>query len=248
MKRFALAVLLIAFLEGAAHAGPCVINNPFNSLTNVRADPLSAAVLKRLKNGDPVQFIGTRKDQRGRDWGGVTLSKAGATGWVLREYLDCGPREPAQMANHPKPPPETSGPGPETTATATRLVELKCDLHGECSGLRRGINSDDHSCPSALGVTDGVYKLILSYSDDLITLIHPDEMQTTLHMACDAEKCQASSDGAQKTSKWVHALVLTKAKTIIDYTYQVTTELGDGISFMVTHVYHGSCSRELRGR
>lgn len=248
VKRLAPAVLLIAVLQGAARAEPCVINNPFNSLTNVRAGPRSASILKRLKNGDPVQFIASRKDQLGGDWGYVTFSKAGATGWVLRQNLDCAPRESAQMANRPKSLSESSAPGPETTATATRLVKLKCDLHGECSGLRRGIYSDDHSCPSALGVSDGAYKIILDYGDDVITLIHPDQMQTTLDMACEAEDCQGVSRGQHKTTKWTHDLLLTEAKTIIDYTYEVTSDFGDGISFMVTHVYHGSCVREPTGR
>jgi hypothetical protein len=239
---------LIAVLHGAAHAERCVINNPFNSLTNIRAGPRGAAILKRLKNGDPVQFIATRKDQLGGDWANITFSKAGAAGWVLRQYLDCAPRKPAEMANRPNPPPEWSGPGPETTATVAGLVELKCDLHGECSGSRRGIYSDDHSCPQALDVSDGIYKLIFNYKDGIITLIHPDKMETTLKMACDAEKCQGSSRGLHKATKWAYALVLTKAKTAIDYTYEVTSEFGDGISFMFTHVYHGSCTRDSPAR
>jgi hypothetical protein len=247
VKCFALAVLSIAVPQGTAHAEPCVINNPFNSLTNVRAGPRIDPIMTRLKNGDPVEFIATRKDRLGSDWASVKFSKAGATGWVLRQYLDCAPRESGPMATRPKEPPVASEPSPEITATTTRLVDLKCDLHGECSGLRLGMHSDDHSCPGALGVSDGVYRIVLNYSEGVITIIRPDQMEIDLHMVCKLDQCQGASRDLHKTTKWAHDLILTKANTIIDYTYEITSEFGDGISFVLTHVYHGSCTREPPG-
>jgi hypothetical protein len=240
-------ILLIGYLAAAAHAESCVIKNPYNEMTNVRDSPRGAAILKRLKNGNTVQFITTGKDQLGSDWGKITMSENGARGWVLREYLDCAARDAATVATRPMSPPPALAPGSEATATAANQVDLKCELHGECSGLRLGIQSDDHSCPNGLNVSDGDYRVALNYRDAIITISHPDMTQTTLHMACSRDKCEGVSHGILKTTKWTHAFIVTNANNTIYYTYNVISEFGEGVSFMVMHIYRGSCTREPSG-
>lgn len=245
VKCFAPAILLIAFLPAELRAESCLIKNPFKNQTNVRDSPRGVAILKRLKNGDAVQFIAGGKDRLGADWGNVT--GAGLKGWVLRQYLDCASRQFAPGAALPEQPPPGLKHNPETPATAARPLDLSCDLHGECLGSRLGIHSDDHSCPVGLGVLNGAYKIVLNYTDNLMTVVGPDQTPIALRMACNVGKCQATGGGLYKTTKWTLNLLLTNNNSNIEYKYEVTSDFSGGISFSLTHLYHGNCTREPPG-
>lgn len=133
--------------------------------------------------------------------------------------------------------------GPDAAATIPKTGELTCELVGKCSGLRLGIRSDDHSCPNGLGVSDGTYRIAFNASDRTITLFRPDLEETMLAVSCKGGKCEAEDQGADKDTRWTHSLVLTNSNRQVDYTYRLVSDFGDGMSFAITHVYHGTCKR-----
>lgn len=149
-------------------------------------------------------------------------------------------RLPASLAVAPEPPPLP--PRADATASIPKNPELKCELRGQCSSLRQGIDSDDHSCPNGLGVADGTYRLALNAGDKTVIMSRPDLEETTLKLICAGGKCEATRQGADNGTKWTHTLALSDNNRRADYTYKIVSDFGDGMSFAITHVYHGSCA------
>lgn len=268
MKSFATTVVAAVILCATAQVQPCQaqsckLKNHSGGRTNVRNSALGverARVIGSLRNGEALQFIGQSHDRHGNLWANVTLA-AGTPGWVLGRDLNCvkpekaaltrqpaspvtGPALPARTLEPAAPPPVAPplAPRAETTASIPRNPELKCELRGQCSGLRQGIDSDDSSCPGGLGVADGTHKLALDASDKTLVMSRPDLEETVLKLSCGGGKCEATGEGADNSTKWSHALALSDNNRRVDYTYRIISDFGDGMSFAITHVYHGSCA------
>ncbi len=148
----------------------------------------------------------------------------------------------------PPTPPTLASPSPKpmqalgAPAAISAAVELKCLLIGQCSGVRLGINSNDHSCPKGLGVLNGNYRIALNADARTVILSHPDLERTILTLSCADGKCVATGAGMDKNTQWTHSLVLTNSNTHADYTYTIVSDFGDGMRFTVMHDYHGGCT------
>jgi WD40 repeat protein len=259
VKNCAPAIAASVSLTALSHAQSCTLKNHNSPVTNLRASALGpggAPIVAKLRNGDTLQFMASERDQRGQIWAKVTLARTGAAGWLLSKNLDCAPTagaasSPAPTTPPPAPeaaPPTLASPTPKpmqapgATAAISKAVELKCLMIGQCSGVRLGINSNDHSCPRGLDVLNGNYRITLNANDKTVILSDPDLEQTILTMSCADGKCEATGAGIDKNTRWTHSLVLTNSNTHADYTYTIVSDFGDGMRFAVTHDYHGSCT------
>ncbi len=262
MKNCAPAIAASVLLTALSHAQSCTLKNYNSPVTNLRAwalDPGGSAIVAKLRNGDTLEFMASERDRRGQIWAKVKLARTGAVGGLLSKNLDCAPTAGAASSPPPKTPPlvlEAAPPtppplalpspkpmqAPGATAAISTAVELKCLLIGQCSGVRLGIDSNDHSCPKGLGVLNGNYRIALNADAKTVILSHPDLEQTILTMSCAEGKCVATGAGMDKNTQWTHSLVLTNSNTHADYTYTIVSDFGDGMRFTVTHDYHGSCT------
>jgi hypothetical protein len=262
VKNCAPAIAASVLLTALSHAQSCTLKNDNSPVTNLRAwalGPGGAPIVAKLRNGDTLEFMASKRAQQGQIWAEVKLVRTGAVGWVLSKNLDCAPTAGAASSPPPKTPPlvlEAAPPtlptlaspspkpmqAPGATAAISTAVKLKCLLIGQCSGVRLGINSNDHSCPKGLGVLNGNYRIALNADAKTIILFHPDLEQTNLTVSCADGKCVATGAGMDKNTQWTHSLVLTNSNTHADYTYTIVSDFGDGMRFTVTHDYHGSCT------
>lgn len=80
--------LVAAFPLAAQGAERCVVADPSGTPLNVRAAP-HGRILGALSNGARLTILDYASDDAGRRWVYVT-PRAGKSGWVFRDYLDCG--------------------------------------------------------------------------------------------------------------------------------------------------------------
>jgi hypothetical protein len=86
--RYVMLIFVVLLSATEARAQECTVADPTGTPLNVREQP-NGRIAGALYNGAAVYVKDLTVDRDGRRWAYIIPLKAGKSGWVFREYLDC---------------------------------------------------------------------------------------------------------------------------------------------------------------